>query len=152
MTICISRVKSYYQDISWMINCKLYLLTENNSWLTFENFIIASILIEYNPCFRRRPHDFGKIFLFHWLQLSNFCGLKNLNFASWSFSVLIRPIISALSFYKSQIFLFWSKFFVPDQKFIYILWQSQIFCARQKDDLHSVKLVFVPAQKVFQRY
>ena len=39
------------------------------------------------------------------------------------------------------------KFFVPDQIFIYILYQSQTFCARQKDDLHSVKLVFVPAQK-----
>ena len=39
----------------------------------------------------------------------------------------------------------WSKFFVPDQKSIYILWQSQTFCARQKDDLHSVKLVFEEA-------
>ena len=39
---------------------------------------------------------------------------------------------------------------MPDQKFIYILWQSQTFCARQKDDLHSVKLVVVPAQKVFE--
>jgi hypothetical protein len=35
---------------------------------------------------------------------------------------------------------------VPDQKSIYILWQSQTFCARLKDDLHSVKLVLVPAQ------
>ena len=43
-------------------------------------------------------------------------------------------------------------FFVPDQKFIHILWQSQTFCARQKDDLHSVKLVFVPAQKVLKRH
>ena len=53
----------------------------------------------------------------------------------------------ALSFYRSQNVLGWSKFFVPDQKFIYIFWQSQTFCARQKDNLHSVKLVFVPAQK-----
>ena len=32
--------------------------------------------------------------------------------------------------------MFWAgpNFFVPDQKFIYILWQSQTFCARQKDD------------------
>ena len=44
------------------------------------------------------------------------------------------------------------KFFVPDQKFIYILWQSQTFCARQKDDLRSVKLVFVPAQKFLKRH
>ena len=43
-------------------------------------------------------------------------------------------------------------FFVPDQKFIHTLWQSQTFCARQKDDLHSVKLVFVPAQKFLKRH
>ena len=53
----------------------------------------------------------------------------------------------ALSFYRSQNVLGWSKFFVPDQRFIYILWKSQKFCARQKDDLRSVKLVCVPAQK-----
>ena len=47
---------------------------------------------------------------------------------------------------KSQNLLGLSKFFVPVQKFIYIVWQSQTFCARQKDDLHSVKLVYVPAQ------
>ena len=52
---------------------------------------------------------------------------------------------NASSFYMSQTVLGWSKFFVPDQKFIYKLWQSQKFCARQKDDLHSVKLVFVEA-------
>ena len=58
----------------------------------------------------------------------------------------------ALSFYRSQNVLCRSKFFVPDQKFIYILWQSQTFCARQKDDLHSVKLVFVLAQKILKRH
>ena len=44
--------------------------------------------------------------------------------------------------------MFWAgpNFFVPDQEFMYILWQSQTFCGRQKDDLHSVKLVFVPTQ------
>ena len=47
----------------------------------------------------------------------------------------------------SQNVLGWSKFFVPDQKSIYILWQPQKFCARQKDDLHSVKLVFEEAVK-----
>jgi hypothetical protein len=31
------------------------------------------------------------------------------------------------------------------------LWQSQTFCTRQKDDLHSVKLIFVPAQKFLKR-
>ena len=48
---------------------------------------------------------------------------------------------NALSFYRSQNVLCWSKFFEQAQKFIYILCQSQTFCARQKDDLHSVKLV-----------
>ena len=52
----------------------------------------------------------------------------------------------ALSFYRSQNVLCWSKIFVPEQKIVYILWQSQKFCARQKDDLHLVKLVFVPVQ------
>ena len=59
---------------------------------------------------------------------------------------------TGLSFYRSQNVLGLSKFFVPDQKFIYILWQSQIFCARQKDDWLSVKLVwlkqFGPAQNI----
>ena len=32
---------------------------------------------------------------------------------------------------------------VPDQKFIYILWQSQTFCASKKDALRPVKLFFV---------
>ena len=57
-----------------------------------------------------------------------------------------------MSFYRSQNVLCRSKFFVSDQKFIYILCQSQTFCARQKDDLHSVKLVFVPAQKFLKRH
>ena len=70
------------------------------------------------------------------------------------FVVRIAPNVTtyALSFYRSQNVLGWSKFFVPDQKFIYILWQSQTFCARQKDDLHSVKLFFVPAQKFLKRH
>ena len=36
------------------------------------------------------------------------------------------------------------------QKIIYILWPSQKFCAKLKDDLHSVKFIFVPAQKFFE--
>ena len=60
--------------------------------------------------------------------------------------------IYALSFYRSQNVLGWSKFFVPDQKYVYILWQSQKLCARQKDDLHSVKLFFVPAQIFLKRH
>jgi hypothetical protein len=50
--------------------------------------------------------------------------------------------------------MFWAgpNFFLPDQRFIYIAWQSQTFCARQKDNLHSVKLVFVQAQKFMKRH
>ena len=58
----------------------------------------------------------------------------------------------ALSVYMAQNILCRSKFFVSDQKFIYILCQSQTFCSRQKYDLHSVKLVFVPAQKFLKRH
>ena len=42
------------------------------------------------------------------------------------------------------------KHFAPDQKCIYILWQSQTFCARLKDDLHSVKLFFCAGTKIFE--
>ena len=37
---------------------------------------------------------------------------------------------------------------MPDQKFIYIFYKLQTFCARQKDNLHSVKLVFVVARLI----
>ena len=57
----------------------------------------------------------------------------------------------ALSFCRSQNVLGSSKFFVLEQKIICILLQSQTFCARQKDDLNSVRLVFVPAQKFLKR-
>ena len=50
-----------------------------------------------------------------------------------------------------KMFLCRSKFFVSDQKFIYIFCKSKTFCDRQKDDLHLVKLVFVPAQKFLKR-
>ena len=39
---------------------------------------------------------------------------------------------------------------MPDQKFIFILWKSQTFCARQKNDLRSVKLVSCAGTKVFE--
>ena len=57
---------------------------------------------------------------------------------------------NALSFYRSQNVLVRSKFFVSDQKLIYMLWQLQTFCARQKDDLDSVNLFFVLAQKILE--
>ena len=51
---------------------------------------------------------------------------------------------------RSQNVLGWSKCFGPNQKFTYVLWQSQTFCARKKDDLHSVKLFFCAGTKVFE--
>ena len=72
--------------------------------------------------------------------------------AAFTHSIYIRTVSSyALSFYRSQNVLCWSKFFEPAQKFIYILFQSQTFCARQKINLHSAKLFFVPAQKFLKR-
>ena len=41
-------------------------------------------------------------------------------------------------------------FLSQPQKIIYIWCQSQTFCARQKDDLHSVKLFFCARTKVFE--
>ena len=67
-------------------------------------------------------------------------------------NLLIKSTSNALSFYRSQNVLCLAKFFEPAQKNICILCQSQTFCARQKDDLHSVKLVFVPAQKFLKRH
>ena len=78
-------------------------------------------------------------------------GEEQILFKDWNFRSPIL-ITYALSFYRSQNVLCRSKFFVPDQKFIYIQWQSQKFCTRQKYDLHSVKLFFVPAQKFLKRH
>ena len=50
----------------------------------------------------------------------------------------------ALSFYRSQNVLGWSKFFVLEQKIICVLWQSQNFCARQKDDLFVCLFCYYP--------
>ena len=44
----------------------------------------------------------------------------------------IHSQINALSFSRSQKVLGWSKFFWPDVKFIYILWQSQNFKSKAK--------------------
>ena len=67
-------------------------------------------------------------------------------------SCIVRYYTYALSFYRSQNVLCLSKFFMSDQKFIYIFCQSQTFCARQRDDLHSVNFFFVPAQKFLKRH
>ena len=49
--------------------------------------------------------------------------------------------------------MFWASpnFLCQTKPFISILWQSQTFCARQNDDLNSVKLIFVAAQKSLKR-
>ena len=62
----------------------------------------------------------------------------------------LEMITYALSFYRSQNVLCWSKFFEPDQKFIYVLCQSQTFCARTNDDLHTAKLFFVSVQNFWR--
>ena len=73
-----------------------------------------------------------------------------MNLGVHRYKVVSKMLINALSFYRSQYVLCRFKFFVPDQKFIYILWQSQTFRARLNDDLHSVKLVFCAGTKVFE--
>ena len=67
---------------------------------------------------------------------------------------LTESLTYALSFYRSQNVLYWSKFLVLDQKFIYILWHSQTFCTRQKDDLQSPisKICFCASTKVLKRH
>jgi len=54
--------------------------------------------------------------------------------------------IIALSFYRSQNVLGWSKFFESNQKFTYILCRSQTFCARPREDFYLLNSFFVPAQ------
>ena len=90
-------------------------------------------------------------FIYIFYQLQTFCARQkdNLHSVKLVFVPTQKVFEEALNAVK---FLGWSKFFVPDQRFIYILWQSQTFCARQKDDLHSVKFVFVPAQKFLMRH
>ena len=47
---------------------------------------------------------------------------------TYMFTRYLSVVLSyALSFNRFQNVLGWSQFFVPDQKFIYILWQSQTF-------------------------
>ena len=55
-----------------------------------------------------------------------------------------RPVLVQVPKYLGR-----SKCFVADQKLTYILCMTQTFCARVKDNLHSVNSVFVLAQNVF---
>ena len=49
--------------------------------------------------------------------------------------------------------MFWAgPIFLCQTKNLFIYCGSHTFCARQKDDLHSVKLVFVPAQNFLKRH
>ena len=55
--------------------------------------------------------------------------------------VIVILLQVAKSFVMVQIFCDGPIFFLLDQKSIYMFCQSQTFCARQKEDLLSVKLV-----------
>ena len=72
------------------------------------------------------------------------------HFCKFSYIIYIKclmpcPFIDPKMFLAAWIFLCQTK------NFIYVLWQSQTFCTRQKDDFHSVELVFVPTQKFLKR-
>ena len=55
--------------------------------------------------------------------------------------ILVKIESFALSFYRSQNILGWSKLFVPYQKLNYILRLSQTFCPRPRDTLPLVNSV-----------
>ena len=46
------------------------------------------------------------------------------------------PFTGPKMFWAGPNVLGWTKFFVPDQKFIYILWQSHKFCASKKNQFY----------------
>ena len=59
-------------------------------------------------------------------------------------TVFMRTVSSnAFSLLQVPKFFGLVQIFCGRPKFICIFWQSQTFCARQKDDLHSVNLVFM---------
>ena len=66
----------------------------------------------------------------------------------WQMSQEGQIMYTTLSFYRLQNVLGWSKYFVTDQKLIYILCQSQTFCARLKDNFH-ICLVLLQVPKNF---
>ena len=79
------------------------------------------------------------------------CCAENSYLASYTLELPNKPVwwnkcdAYALYFYRSQKVLGWSKFFVPGQKFIYILWQTKIGnCAGKKvfeEALNEVKFL-----------
>ena len=105
--------------------------------------------------------DVGRYFILVGLQVTNIVILKCIHYkrcAFWIFTLHQSNtfckiyLTNALSFYWPQNVLGWSKIFVPEQKVIYMLWQSQKFCTRQKYDLHSVNFFFVLALKFLKRH
>ena len=81
------------------------------------------------------------------MKTDQLCAVEPSNFhCSWSWYRSIElPTPNALSFYKFQNVLCWSKFFVSDQKFIYILCQSKRWFAFSKIGFCGVTKVFEEA-------
>ena len=141
----------------------IYLTRNISLWNIARIFILAVIYVRSKLISISRWHQDRRTLILSRLdfrpggKLKTIFSLKptfvnGLHSKIWLSSNQMVLLSNAWSFYRSQNVLGWSKFFVPDQKFIYILWQSQTFCARLKDDLHSVKLFFVPAQKFLKRH
>ena len=69
--------------------------------------------------------------LVHTLSSSNLTFVQSKNTKPQSSLLHIFYYGMPCPFTGPKMFFAGPNFFVPDQKFIYILWQSQIFCARQ---------------------
>ena len=67
----------------------------------------------------------------------------------FNYVVLLQVVKCFVPF---QIFCVGPKIYLRIVPVTNILCQSQTFCARTKDDLHSVKLVFMLAQKFLKRH
>ena len=67
-------------------------------------------------------------------------------------SCIVRYYTYALSFYRSQNVLCLSKFFMSDQKFIYIFLPVTNFLCQTKRWFAFSKIFFVPAQKFLKRH
>ena len=63
---------------------------------------------------------------------------------------LTKNVSNALSFYRFQNVLGWFKFFVPDQKFIYILCCRHKHFVPDKKSFAFSKIVFCACTKVFE--
>ena len=115
----------------------------------FYYFSIKNPLLDHQPPWTSATSEGAQLIFSKNTFLKSECCNKKYEVC---YNFLIKIFINTLSFYRSQNVLCQSKFYVFDQKFIYILCQPQTFCAKQKDDLHSVKLVFVPMLKFLRRH